>query len=210
MLSNVTVSRSPVAARIERLPEMPISGLQISDLVASGDRGPGAFNASGLARRNVRIGASQGGGGPIRDAKHPELDRIGSNHAGSAPFVRLDNCRDTVTRANPASPGTDTFLSVQPGNLKSIFPDGNYLAAARSPIVEAHADYWRHVARPDRGVRKNQCREESPAMRSGFRMVPPGNRRIPWTGENSSTLPPSQQWRERPLDAVERMVRIDS
>jgi hypothetical protein len=155
--SNATVSRSPVAARIERLPEMPISGLQISDLVGSSDRGLGAFNVGGLVRRTRRINASQRPAFPIRDAEHPELDRIESHHPGSAPVVRLDNCRDTAIRASRAWPGPHTFLSVQPGNLKSIFRYGNYLAVARSPVVEADADYWQGVASPVRGVRKDSA-----------------------------------------------------
>jgi len=76
VLRNVSVSRSPAVAKIEGLPEMPISGSQILDLVGSGDRRPCAFGLSGLALRNLRIHASQGDGFPIRDAEHLKLAPI--------------------------------------------------------------------------------------------------------------------------------------
>src|SRR5579864_6431184 len=47
-ISNITITRARLAINIEGLPEMPVSGLRTSDVIASGKAGLKAFNSVGL------------------------------------------------------------------------------------------------------------------------------------------------------------------
>ena len=149
-ISNVTVSGAPAVASIEGLPEMPIPGLRITDLVGSGKRGLQAFNTQGLELRNVRVDAAEGPAFLIRDSAGLDLDRVETRQPGAAPVVRLDNCENALVRGGRAWPGTGTFLSVPPGSLKAVTLEGNQLSDAKMPTEEAAGDFWQSIATPDR------------------------------------------------------------
>jgi len=103
-IGNVSVTGAPVVASIEGLPEMPVSGLRIHDLIASGKRGLRAFNTEGLELRDVRIGAGEGPAYLIRDSADLDLDRVEtSNPLAGTPVVRLDRCKDALLRGVRAS-----------------------------------------------------------------------------------------------------------
>ncbi|MGA2325116.1 MAG: glycoside hydrolase family 28 protein [Bryobacteraceae bacterium] len=150
-ISNVTVSGAPAVASIEGLPEMPVWGLRITDLIGSGRRGLRAFNTEGLELRNVRLEAADGPAFLIRDSAGLDLDRVESRQPNAAaPVIRLDNCTAALIRGSRAWPGTSTFLSVQPGFLKGVTLEGNHLGEAKTPSEEAAGDYWKGIMSPDR------------------------------------------------------------
>jgi hypothetical protein len=62
--------------------------------------------------------------------------------------VRLDKTPGAIVRASRAFPGTGTFLSTGPGELKGIVQEGNVLVNARKPAAEAKADYWKSAEPP--------------------------------------------------------------
>ncbi len=145
-ISNVTVNRSAVAVSIEGLPEMPISGLRITDLVATAKEGLRAFNTSGLELKNVRINAAAGPAFLIRDSSQLSLDGIQTRRPqANTPVVRLDNCRKTSLRSSNTWEGTGTFLSVAPGQAKTIAMQGNDFSA-----VEETLDLWKNIKSSDK------------------------------------------------------------
>ncbi|MGC9972488.1 MAG: hypothetical protein ABSE56_18040, partial [Bryobacteraceae bacterium] len=150
-ISNVTVSGAPAVASIEGLPEMPVWGLRITDLIGSGKRGLRAFNTQGLELRNVRLEAADGPAFLIRDSTGLDLDRVESRQPNAAaPVIRLDNCAAVLLRGSRAWAGTNTFLSVQPGSLKGVTFEGNHLGEAKTPVEEAGGDFWKGIMSPDR------------------------------------------------------------
>ncbi len=76
VISGVTVNRCRTAVSIEGLPEMPVEGLRLSDIVANAHDGLRAFNTNGLELRNVRITAETGVPFLIRDAVNLDLDGV--------------------------------------------------------------------------------------------------------------------------------------
>jgi polygalacturonase len=138
---------SPPAAltiNIEGLPEMPIEGLRISDVIASGAGGLRAHHTAGLELRNVQMNADAGPAFLIRDSSDLELDGISTRKPlPGTPVIRLDRCTDTVLRGSRAVTGTGTFLSVAPGELKNVVLWGNALGSARRATEEASTDFWR-------------------------------------------------------------------
>ena len=148
-ISNMTIRRARVAINIEGLPEMPVSGLRISNVAASGHAGMKAQQTSAMELHNVRINAESGPAFLARDSRELQLDNIATRAPlAGAPVVRLDRCPGAIVRASRAFQGTDTFLSVGHGELKSLVLEGNVLVNARKPAVETKADYWKSTEPP--------------------------------------------------------------
>jgi hypothetical protein len=150
-IEGVTVNRCRTAVSIEGLPEMPIEGLRLSDVIASSKEGLRAFNTVGLELHNVRIDAETGIPFLIRDAAGLDLDGIQTRtpKAGVA-VVRLDRVKGATLRNTIAWPGTGVFLSVAPGGAAAVERIGNAMAAAGKPTEEDAADYWKSIDTPDR------------------------------------------------------------
>jgi len=146
-ISHMTIRNSRVAINIEGLPEMPIAGLRISDVIASAKTGMKAFNTAGLELHNVQINAEAGPSFLVRDSRDLELDHVASRAPlADAPVVRIDRSPGAIVRASRAFPGTVTFLSTGLGESKGMFLEGNVLGGART--VEAKGDFWKAAEPP--------------------------------------------------------------
>ncbi len=126
-ISNVTVSGAPVVVSIEGLPEMPIAGLRITDLIGSGKRGLQAFNTKGLELHHVAIDPADGPAFLIRDSADLSLDHVEIGESKTAmPVIRLDRCLRAVIEGSAGR-----LFSTGPGSLKAlsstpiIFPPPN-------------------------------------------------------------------------------------
>jgi polygalacturonase len=143
-ISNMTITGSKVPIEVEGLPEMPIAGLRISDVIASGKAGMEGFNTTGLELHNVRVNAESGPAFLMRDSKELELDDVTSNKPlPDVPVIRLDRCPGAIIRDSRAFPGTDTFLSVLPGELTKLILESNALKNAKTPQTEVVKDFWK-------------------------------------------------------------------
>ena len=150
-ISNVTVNRCRTAVNIEGLPEMPVEGLRLSDVVAHAHEGLRAFNTKGLELHNVRIDAETGIPFLIRDSVALDLDGIQTRAPRpDVPVVRLDRSQSVSLRNSIAWQGTGVFLSLAPGTQAAVFMAGNNLAAASTPVREENGDYWKGINTPDR------------------------------------------------------------
>jgi hypothetical protein len=143
-ISNMTINRARVAVNIDGLPEMPIEGVRISDVIASAKTGVKASNALALELHNVQINAESGPAFLVRDSKDLELDGVTTRKpSAEVPVVRLDNCPGAIVRNSRAFAGTGIFLSTAPGELKSVVLEGNAFGAAREATEEKAAEYWK-------------------------------------------------------------------
>ena len=124
---------------------MPISGLRISDVIASAKVGLKAFNTAALELHNVQVNADTGPAFLVQESKELELDGVSTRAPRSdTPVVRLDRCPGAIVRNCKAFPGTATFLSTGPGELKSIVLEGNALGNARKATEEAPGTEFLH------------------------------------------------------------------
>jgi polygalacturonase len=150
-ISHVTINRSNVAVSIEGLPEMPIEGLRLTDIIASAKEGLRAFNTAGLELRNVRINAENGVPFLIRDSRQLDLDGVQTRGPKpGVPVVRLDRATRVSLRNSIAWPGTGVFLSMAPGIKSGVAFTANDFTAAATAAQEEEADYWKSVPTPDR------------------------------------------------------------
>jgi hypothetical protein len=128
----------PVMINIEGLPEMPISGLRISNVTASGKSGLKVHDTVALQLHDVEVNADSGPTFLIRNSKDLELDGVSTRQPlAGVPVVRLDRCPGAIVRASRAFAGTGTFLSTPPGELKDIVLQGNVLDSAQKPTEES-------------------------------------------------------------------------
>ena len=122
---------------IDGLPEMPIEGLRITDLIASGKTGLRATNTTDLELHNVRINAEKGPAFIVSKAKELELDNVStSKPLANTPVIRIETSPAAIVRNCKAYEGTDIFLSTTPDNLKNIILTGNVTGNAKKVTEE--------------------------------------------------------------------------
>jgi hypothetical protein len=123
---------------------MPVTGLQISNVIATGKVGMRAYNTLAMELHNVQVNPETGPAFLVRDSKEVELDQVSTRTpvAGS-PVIRLDRCPGATVRASRAFAGTGTFLAVARGELKGIVLESNTLGNARKATEESAEDIWK-------------------------------------------------------------------
>jgi polygalacturonase len=137
-ISNVTISHSnKMAIDIEGLPEMPITGLRLTDVVASGKVGLLGTYTDGLELHHVLVDGDSGPAFEVRNAQNLVLDDVASRKLASGmPVLRLTEAPGTILRDSHAFPDTSVFLSVGLGELKGVHLTGNILDNAKVPTEE--------------------------------------------------------------------------
>jgi polygalacturonase len=130
-ISNVTMSGAKMAVDIEGLPEMPIAGLRLTDVVGSGTTGLLATYTDALELRHVEVNAGTGAAFRIEDASNLLLDDVSTaKPVADEPVVRLTKSPGAVLRDSRAYAGTGVFLSAGAGELKSVMLLDNALQTA--------------------------------------------------------------------------------
>ncbi len=150
-ISNVTINRCKTAVSIEGLPEMPVEGLRLTDIVATAQEGLRAFNTKGLELHNVRINPQSGIPFLIRDSVEVDLDGVQTrNPKADAPVVRLDRVKHATLRNSVAWEGTGVFLSVAAESQANVKLTANDLSAAQTQQKTEEKDFWKGINTPDK------------------------------------------------------------
>lgn len=136
-VSNVTINGAKKVIDIDGLPEMPIAALRLTDIVGSGKVGLTARYTDALELHQVKLSADGGPVFAIESATNLELDGVTSRKPiAASPVLRLTQTPGAILRNSRAFPGTETFLSAGPGELKSLHLEGNVLGDAKTPTEE--------------------------------------------------------------------------
>lgn len=143
VLRNIAISHVTIAhatrrtVDIEGLPEMPIAGLRLTEIDASGRTGLRATDTDGLELHQVEVNAEQGPSFTIGHAANLLLDGVTSSKPLAAePVLRLTASPGAILRDSRAFTGTGVFLSAGRGELKSMQRFGNLLGNAKTPAEE--------------------------------------------------------------------------
>jgi polygalacturonase len=95
-ISNVTIhGTAKKVVDIDGLPEMPISGLRLTDVIGSGEVGLTARYTDGLELHHVEVNAARGPGFAIERATNLEVDGVKSRRG---PLMKLAECPGAVVR----------------------------------------------------------------------------------------------------------------
>lgn len=131
-ISNVTVEGAKQLIDIDGLPEMPIKGLHIDDVMGSGQRGLTANYTDDLELHKVQLNPAAGPSFTIQHAANLEMDNVSTRHpVAGFPVIQLQNSPDAVFRNCRAFPGTDVFLSTNSEEIKTLHMSGNFLDDAK-------------------------------------------------------------------------------
>jgi len=123
-------------AKIYGLPEMPIQGLRLNDIVASTQVGLVCDSTVALELNNVQINTTKGPAFTITNCKNIELNGIKTtNPQAEGPVVRMENVQDAFIHACRALPGTDSFLELNGPANRDIHLIANNLSAAKNSFV---------------------------------------------------------------------------
>jgi hypothetical protein len=137
-INGMTIKRAKLAIDVVGLPEMPISGLRISDVIVSAKSGLRGSHTEAMELHHVQVNADDGPAFLVQDSRELELDGVATRQPlAGAPVIRLERCPGAIVRNSRAFAGTGTFLSVAPGELKNVTLEGNVLGAAKQPAEEA-------------------------------------------------------------------------
>ncbi len=122
----------PVTISIAGLPEKPIEGLRLGDIIASGVGGMRVSDTKGLELSNIEMNPERGPAFLIRDSLNLRLSHLSTRQPGTGPVIRLDRCPASLVEGDP-----ETLLSVAPGEAKGVLS-----GPRRIPVSEAATDYW--------------------------------------------------------------------
>jgi polygalacturonase len=138
-ISNVTIKHATTSAiDIEGLPEMPIAGLRLTDIIASGNAGLAATHIDGLELHHVQVNPEQGPAFAIQNASNLFLDDVTSRKpAPGSPVIWLNECPGAILRSSRAYPETGVFLSVKKGELRTVTLESNTLSNAATQTEES-------------------------------------------------------------------------
>lgn len=125
-ISNISINHAKKVLSIDGLPEMPIEGLRITDLIASGKAGMTASNTLSMELHNVQINAEKGPAFFVTKSQDTELDNVSAQKpVANTPVICIESSKRTIVRNCKAFQGTDIFLSSGADQLKDITLSGN-------------------------------------------------------------------------------------
>ena len=158
-ISNIIVDGAHSLVTLEGIPEMPISGLRMSNVIGKGRTGLRARYTDDLEISDVQLTPETGPAFAVRDSTNLELNHVSMpKPIADTPVIRLEATPGAVVRDSDAYSGTRTFISTPPDELKNVLLQGNETGNARTPVgASAKADW--PVAPP---VTKELCLVQFP------------------------------------------------
>jgi polygalacturonase len=137
-IDGVTIDGAKRLIDVDGLPESPIDGLRISDVIGTGTLGAHLVHAPGMELHNVQMNVEQGPAFLIEECPEAELDHVASRRlAKGEPVVRIERSEGVIVRDSRtfAGVGSGVLVSVPVGGAKGVRMDGN-VAGAGMEIVE--------------------------------------------------------------------------
>lgn len=113
-INGVTIDGAKQLIDVDGLPESPIDGLRISDVIGTGTLGAHLVHATGLELHNVQLNVEKGPAFLVEDCPEVELDHIASRKlAKDEPVVRMERSAGAIVRNSRtfAGVGSDVLLS---------------------------------------------------------------------------------------------------
>jgi hypothetical protein len=117
-IDGVTIDGAKQLINVDGLPESPIDGLRISDVVGTGTLGAHLVHASGIELHNVQINVAKGPAFLVEDCPEAELDHVASRKLpATEPVVRMERSAGSIVR------DSRTFTGIGNGVLLSLAPE---------------------------------------------------------------------------------------
>ena len=122
-INGVTIDGAKKLIDVDGLPESPIEGLRLSDVIGTGTTGAHLVNADAVELHDVQMNVDQGPAFFVQHCPEAELDHISSRHEpATEPVLRAEHSENMIVQDSRAFPGVgnDILVSASPemqGNL---------------------------------------------------------------------------------------------
>jgi polygalacturonase len=136
-INGVTIDGAKQLIDVDGLPESPIDGLRISDVIGTGTLGAHLIHASGLELHNVQLNVAKGPAFLMEGCPEAELDHIASRRLPKdEPVARIERSPGTIVRNSRtfAGVGSDVLLSAAPEMRGTITTEGLVAAPGRDVV----------------------------------------------------------------------------
>ena len=138
-IDGVTIDGAKTLIDVDGLPESPINGLRISDVIGTGTLGAHIVHASGLELHNVQINPTKGPAFLVEDCPEAELDHVASRKlAANEPVVRVERSTGLVVRNSRtfAGVGDDVLISAGEEMRNQIRSEGLVAAEGKALVYD--------------------------------------------------------------------------
>jgi len=137
-MNNITAFGSKSAGQITGLREMPITGLVLSNIRISAEKGFSCQNARQIEFHNVRIDSTEGPALRAKNVQGLELDGFYSDqpHPETC-IVDLEDVTDVFASGCSAALGTTTFLRIAGAKSSNLVLRANNLGRAAKRVAFA-------------------------------------------------------------------------
>ncbi len=134
-IRSATIRGAARIVAIEGQADLPIVGIQLVDIVASGEEGLLCSFARDVALTRVRIDSAAGPQFFFSQSSELSLDDVGTREKSNEPVIALHDCQDAWVRNSLAIKGNKTFVQVMGSSTKGIAVSGNNLNAASKAVA---------------------------------------------------------------------------
>jgi polygalacturonase len=142
-ISHMTINGAQGLIDVSGIPEMPTTGIRISDVVGKGRRGLTGSYTDDLELHNVQLDVDAGPAFQMTHSANLELDHVGARRPlRDTPVIRLEQTPGAVVRNSRAFPGTAIFLSMPEGEQNEVTLQGNLLTDATKPMTTGASASW--------------------------------------------------------------------
>ncbi len=138
-IDGVTIDGAKQLIDVDGLPESPIDGLRISDVIGTGTVGAHIVHASGMELHNVQLNVAKGPAFLVEDSPETELDDVASRRLPKdEPVVRMERSERSVVRDSRtfAGVGSGVLISVGSQNAGSVSTAGLIAAAGKAVVYD--------------------------------------------------------------------------
>jgi len=138
-IDGVTVDGAKMLIDVDGLPESPIDGLRISDMIGTGTVGAHLVHASGMELHNVQLNVDKGPAFLVEDCPEAEFDHVASRRlAKDEPVLRMERSEGSIVRDSRTFAGVGSGVLVSAGSQKpgSITTEGLIAAAGKAVVYD--------------------------------------------------------------------------
>jgi polygalacturonase len=138
-IDGVTIDGAKKLIDVDGLPESPIDGLRISDVMGTGTVGAHLVHASGLELHNVQMNVAKGPAFLVEDCPEVELDHVASRRlANDQPVVRMVRSEGSIVRNSRtfSGVGSDVLVSLSPEMRGRVTTEGLIAAEGKAVVYE--------------------------------------------------------------------------
>ena len=138
-IDGVTIDGAKQLIDVDGLPESPIDGLRISDVIGTGTVGAHLVHASGMELHNVQLNVAKGPAFLVEDSPEAEFDHVASRSLPKdEPVLRIERSEGLIVRDSRTFSGVGSGVLVSVGSQKpdSIATVGLIAATGKAVVYD--------------------------------------------------------------------------